>query len=87
MQLNMHLPLRTRAPVTRPKTRTALLDNTIATAIRMRFGTLKNAYAQLKPSGMTQDVFQRVAAVRPSLPAEVQAVGQAYEAWKKANLK
>ena len=79
--------------MTRPKTRTAQLDQAEVTEIKTRFGTLKNAFLALantmKDTGplLTQDVFSRVAAGRPSLPVEVITVRNWVAVWKKANLR
>lgn len=76
--------------MTRPKTRTAQLDAAEVKDLKTRFGTLKNAFLQLEPimsPDITQDVFSRVAAGRPSLPVEVSMVRAAIASWKKAILK
>ncbi len=73
--------------MTRPRTRTAKLDAVLVKDLKVRFGTIKNAFLVLSPVDMTQDVFARVAAGRESLPQEVLIVSALLAAWKKANLK
>ncbi len=73
--------------MTRPKTRTAVIDAAVTADIKKRFGTFKNAFRELAPVDMPYDVFQRVAAGRASLQIEVTAVAALFAAWKKANLR
>jgi len=75
--------------VTRPKTRTAVLERAAVQDLKKQFGTRPNAFAQLMPGGtpLTYTVFNRAASGLPVTPADLAALKATLAAWKRTHLK
>ena len=75
--------------MTRPKTRTVVLEAGTVQEIRSLFGTRPNAYSQLMPGGrpLTYNVFVRAASGQLVAPADLQALKTTLAAWKRVHLK
>lgn len=75
--------------MTRPKTRTTVLETSAVQEIKSLFGTRPNAYSQLMPGGkpLTYTVFVRAASGQLVAPADLQALKTTLAAWKRTHLK
>lgn len=73
----------------RPRVRTERLAVSEVTELRSRFGTFKNAYRQLFPTGgpLDADRFRLAAGGHASRPDDLRLLRDALATWKRANLR